>query len=375
MKIILYFCERLRICYPCGALRLVAVAAILTSILSATAIGAQSSRQARLQELLKKYPDADANKDGTLTAEEALAYKDKMMGKAKSSKNKKTAPSGYSIKPDYADLKYGPHERNAIDLWLAKSKDGSPTPLAIFIHGGGFRGGDKSKISMANVKTLLDSGISAAAINYRLTDVGPFPMQMHDGARAIQFLRYHAKKYDLDKERFACYGGSAGGCMSFWLAFHDDLADPKSKDPVARESTRLTCIAPNAGQSALERNILLDWFQVENLTEHNGMRPLFGIDGLDDLEKPHVKALIKEASPLTHLTKDDPPVFMTYGGPDRDVTETTPPGTWVHHPRFGIRLKEIMDKMKMESHLKYPGAPEIKKYESGIDFIIKKLKK
>ncbi|MCK4959449.1 MAG: esterase, partial [Planctomycetes bacterium] len=119
----------------------------------------------------------------------------------------------------------------------------------------------------------------------------------------------------------------------------------------------------------------LDWFQVENLTEHNGMRPLFGIDGLDDLEKPHVKALIKEASPLTHLTKDDPPVFMTYGGPDRDVTETTPPGTWVHHPRFGIRLKEIMDKMKMESHLKYPGAPEIKKYESGIDFIIKKLKK
>ena len=44
-------------------------------------------------------------------------------------------------KPDLADFKYGPHERNVLDLWKAKSDQ--PTPLVVFIHGGGFRGGSK----------------------------------------------------------------------------------------------------------------------------------------------------------------------------------------------------------------------------------------
>jgi len=359
------------------------VAGLISCVLQAGVASGQPARTAaRLESLLKRFPEADANKDGKLTIEEARAYRQQMIGardagleqKDRSGGKKRGQQTVYTIKPDYADLRYGPHEKNGIDLWLVKTDDGSPTPLAVYIHGGGFRGGDKTKVSMGTVRRLLDAGVSVATINYRLTDIGSFPMQMHDGARAIQFLRYHADRYNLNKERFACFGGSAGGCMSMWLGFHDDLADPDSTDPVLRESTRLTCIAPTGGQSVLDPDILADWFQCDNLQEHAGGRPLFGIKELDELERPEVKALIKEASPLTHLTEDDPPIFMTYGKADLPVDETTPAGTWVHHPRFGIKLKEIMDSMRMEVYVKYKGGPEVTEYSSGVEFMIKKLK-
>lgn len=347
---------------------------IITALLvvSLTTVNAQSQNDRaaeRLQQLLKRYPDADANGDGALSMQEANAYRKTM---ARGSANKKKTKE-YSIKPGFADVKYGEHERNAIDLWLAKTNDGSPRPLAVHIHGGGFKGGDKSSVSMSAVERFLEAGISVATINYRLTDVGPFPMQMHDGARAIQFLRFNAAKYNIDKSRVATTGGSAGGCMSFWLAFHDDLADKKSKDPIARESTRLTCIAPNAGQSTLDPDVLAEWFACDNLSEHGGARPLFGITEIEEAEKPEVKALIKEASPLTHLTKDDPPVFMTYKSGNVPVDETSPPNLWVHHPIFGIRTKAIMDKMGMENYLMYKGGPEPEKYADGVEFMIAKL--
>jgi acetyl esterase/lipase len=279
----------------------------------------------------------------------------------------------YSLPPTHANVKYGPYERNVLDLWLAKRDDGKPTPIAVHIHGGGFMGGDKSGVNIGTVQRLLAAGISVATINYRLTNSGPFPIPMLDGARAIQFLRYHADEYHLNTSRVACFGGSAGGCMSMWLAFHDDLADPKNPDPVLRESTRLTCAAPSAGQSSVDVRTLAQWFHCDGLREHPAMRPLFGIKSLAELDKPEIVALVKEASPITHLTADDPPIFATYGQPDTPVDESTPPNVWVHHPRFGIKLKEQMDRLHIECHLHYPGAPADPKYKNPADFMIDKL--
>ncbi|MGB9606526.1 MAG: hypothetical protein ACPL88_11690, partial [Bryobacteraceae bacterium] len=54
--------------------------------------------------------------------------------------------------PDAADVSYGPHERNVLDLWKAHSA--KPTPLVIYIHGGGFRAGDKRTLPPALLKRL-----------------------------------------------------------------------------------------------------------------------------------------------------------------------------------------------------------------------------
>ena len=84
--------------------------------------------------------------------------------------------------PDFADVKYGPHERNVLDFWRAKAA--APAPLVLYIHGGGFRGGDKKSLSPARLKQYLDAGFAVAAFNYRLTDTAPFPAQYRDcGAR------------------------------------------------------------------------------------------------------------------------------------------------------------------------------------------------
>src|SRR5947208_1724873 len=130
--------------------------------------------------------------------------------------------------PDVSNAAYGPHERNVLDLWKAKSD--RPTPLVVFIHGGGFRQGDKSQLAPGLLARCREAGISVAAINYRLSNQAPFPAPMLDGARAVQYLRSRASEWNLDPKRVAATGGSAGAGISLWLAFHDDLADSLSSD-------------------------------------------------------------------------------------------------------------------------------------------------
>jgi acetyl esterase/lipase len=329
-----------------------------------------SENDARLKRGLARYPAADTNRDGVLTMSEATAYQRKR-GQGKAPKSTK----GSQPTPAHADLHYGPHERNRLDLWLAKSEE--PTPLLICIHGGGFSGGDKrSYRNNSIVSKMLAAGISVATINYRLTDGGrnPYPIPMHDSARALQYLRHHANKFNLDPARVASTGGSAGACISMWLAFHDDLADLKSEDPILRESTRLTAIAPNSGQPTVHMPTFLKWFGVDSLVEHAGGRPLFGIPAGGELKlSPELDALMLDASPITHLTKDDPPVYMVYGRPDTPVSETTKSGVWVHHPRLGVELKKAMDQLGLPCELQYPGGPKVATYKDQTEFLIRNL--
>src|SRR5262249_35256618 len=142
--------------------------------------------------------------------------------------------------PDRANVSYGPHERNVMDVWNAKSDE--PTPLLVFIHGGGFQGGSKEALQPYLLNGCLASGISVVAINYRLSPEVKFPAHYMDCARAIQFARSKAKEWHLDPKRIASSGGSAGAGTSLWIGFHDDMADPNNSDPVLRESTRLSCM-------------------------------------------------------------------------------------------------------------------------------------
>jgi len=282
--------------------------------------------------------------------------------------------------PTHADVAYGSHPRNVLDLWLAPSN--KPTPLLANIHGGGFQGGDKRKFSASLIEMMHKEGISVASINYRFKVNGKsrfegenpqYPAILHDGARALQFLRYHAAKYNLDKTRFAATGGSAGGQMLMWLGFHPDLADPDHKDPVLRESSRLQALAPRGGQTSVHYPTLLKWFGVKslNLSKREGT-----VQSSSEVRQPTEKelALSLDASPITHWTKDDPPIYLYYPGPNKPVDETTVFGTWVHHPIFGIKLKEAMYYQGVECYLEYKDGPPVPEYESHYDFLIQELK-
>jgi acetyl esterase len=220
-----------------------------------------SKTNANLQKLLKRFPTADANKDGVLTLAEAKAFQ----------KHRRDREAKRPVlKPTQVDIAYGTHARHKLDLWLVE-RDG-PAPLLICIHGGGFRAGDKSQYhrQVNLIKRVHAAGISVAAINYRYTEGGKnsLPGAMHDAARAVQFLRHNARRFNLDKTRFAATGGSAGACILMWLGFHDDLADADSADPIARESTRLIALAPSGGQPTISLVTFREWFGVKTLIPH-----------------------------------------------------------------------------------------------------------
>jgi hypothetical protein len=271
-------------------------------------------------------------------------------------------PVGPRVQPTCADVAYGEHPQQKIDLYLAKSD--KPAPLVLYIHGGGFRGGSKRGVSP---QPFLDAGISLAAIEYRFVQHKRLPAAQHDCRRAIQFLRHHAQKYNFDKTRIGAFGGSAGAQLCMYLGFHDDMANPESDDPITRESTRLTCVATSGGQTTMD----FAWWR-ENVPGYD--QPHRDISTIFDADTPEgTKKIVAEISALALISEDDPPIFMSYGmKPDDPVPTGDRARGWkVHHVIFGVKLKEKMDALDVEADLQYPGART--KYASRERFLITKL--
>lgn len=271
-----------------------------------------------------------------------------------------------AVDPTLTDVKYGPDDRNVMDVWLASSD--TPAPVLVSIHGGAFRHGDKS-VSNAVLRECLAAGISVAAITYRFTDTVIAPAQHLDAARAIQFIRHHAREWHLDPTRIAATGGSAGAGLSLWLGFHDDLADSDNEDPILRQSTRLTCMAVNNGQTSYDPRFIRDLFPGSDTYQNSALAQLFDVDlrKLDELPAEKY-ALFEEVSAINHLTSDDVPVLMTY---DSDMdTPITSRSIGIHHPRFGKALQEQMDALGIECQV-HTGFARTKESRSAlfIDFV------
>jgi acetyl esterase/lipase len=251
--------------------------------------------------------------------------------------------------PDLADVKYGPHARNVLDLWKAKSDQ--PTPLVVYIHGGGFRAGSKESLSPALLDGCLKAGISVMAINYRLSPEVSFPAHYMDSARAIQFARSKAKEWNLDPKRVASTGGSAGAGTSLWIGFHDDMADPKNADPVLRESTRLSCMVVGGAQSTYDPRTIKEWVG-GRAHEHPALPDFHGVKP-DELDSPKAHKIYEAAAPINYLTKNDPPVYAYYNEPRGPLPADAKPGQGIHHINFGLKLKEQMDKLGIECVIRH----------------------
>jgi len=288
---------------------------------------------------------------------------------------KRPAPE---VPPTLANVPYGSHPRQVLDFWKAKSS--SPTPLLFFIHGGGWQNGDKTRVG--NVKPYLDAGISVVSINYRFVKqaaednvVPPVKAPLHDAARALQFVRSKADEWNIDQERIGASGSSAGACSSLWLAFHADLADPNSKDAIARESTRLWCAAVFGAQTTLDPQQMKQWTPNSRYGGHafgfvrdTGERTEQFEKFLANREK--ILPWIQEYSPYALVTADDPPIYLQYTSPPALGKEQKDP---THTANFGAKLQEKCQSMGVECELAYPGAPDIE-HRTMQEYLIKKLK-
>lgn len=158
------------------------------------------------------------------------------------------------------DLAYGAHESAKLDL-LVPSESAGPVPVVMWVHGGGWRSGDKADRSQA--RRLVCRGYAVAAINYRLSGVAIFPAQIHDVKAALRFLRANASNYGLDASRIAVFGSSAGGHLAA-LAGTSDGAD-------GLEDTA----AGNAPVSSRAQAIV-DWYGPTRLTEMDAQLAMQG---------------------------------------------------------------------------------------------------
>jgi acetyl esterase/lipase len=275
----------------------------------------------------------------------------------------KLMPHAYATPATFVDVAYGPHFRQTMDVWLAKSA--KPTPVVFYIHGGGWGAQDKTDIHQhLDVHAFLDAGISVASINYRfLADANaakvnpPLQWPLMDAARALQHLRSKAGEWNLDKTRIAASGVSAGGCSSLWLAMHDDMADAKSADPIARESTRVLFTVTKAPQPSLDPKQLVEWIPNSEYGGH-----AFGYIGTTRKEtfatflanRDKHLADLHQWSPMSHASADDPLAVLLTTKEDKPPVKGEPQKDPTHSAVLGLMLQNTLTPLGVKCEVRHP---------------------
>ncbi|HEY1120911.1 MAG TPA: alpha/beta hydrolase [Haloferula sp.] len=298
---------------------------LLATSLLATPAFAQQATPEQLSKLLERFPAADANKDGTLTEEEARAFRQK--------NTRKKVPAAALPAPTIAAGSYGPNPASVFDFW--KANGDKPAPLLIFIHGGGFKAGSRKTVTAEFIEKARAEGFAVASIDYPFLPEKPVQDILPIIARAVQYARHTAKEWNIDPARIAALGGSAGAGSSLWIAAHPDLADPKSDDPVARESSRIQAAAAINGQATYD---LLKWESLVGpapagiLKDSEEPQRFYHLTAGESLESETAKAARAKVDIHGLINKDTPPLFLFTAG---NIAGDNPPnrGAYVHSPR------------------------------------------
>ncbi|MFM8578421.1 MAG: alpha/beta hydrolase fold domain-containing protein [Planctomycetaceae bacterium] len=194
--------------------------------------------------------------------------------------------------------------RQQLDLYLPTKITERSLPLLVFIHGGGWRAGSKRAGTI--LLPLVQSGEYAiASVGYRFTDEAIWPAQIHDCKAAIRWLRGNAATYGIDPDRIGVAGSSAGGHLVCLLGTTCGIADIEGTLGEHRDQpTHVSCVVNQFGPT--------DFLHIEeaNGTAKDLVSKLLG--GRPDA----VPDIAREASPVTHVSKDDAPVICIHGTAD-----------------------------------------------------------
>ena len=216
-------------------------------------------------------------------------------------------PEGVTMHRDVAYVTDG-HERQKLDLYVPDT--GENLPLIIWVHGGAWRGGDKTNyVRMEYLKT----GYAGASLNYRLSQHAIFPAQIEDVKAAVRWLRANAETYRLDPNRFAAWGSSAGGHLVAMLGTTGDVAEFEVGENL-KVSSRVQAVVDYFGPT--------DFLQMDAQSLPDGLVH----DAPDSPESQLVGGPIQEhkdrvarANPITYVSKDDSPILIIHGDQDKLV--------------------------------------------------------
>ena len=200
-------------------------------------------------------------------------------------------------------------------------------PIAIIVHGGGYqRGNSKSGSEAYCADFLAPAGYAVFSVNYRLAPQYPYPYMVYDVERSVRYLRHNAAKWNADPGRIALVGGSAGGFLSNMVGLLSAPGDPAAKDPVDRESAKVQAVVTLFAQSSFATVPL-------NRDVHALLDPL--------IEQKGETAALREASPITYVSKDAPPFLQILGDRDEYIPFTEATNLQAALEKVGVRCDVI----------------------------------
>ena len=188
---------------------------------------------------------------------------------------------------------YGSHQRNKIDVFLPEERDTS-TEIILLIHGGAWVAGDKGGAELKDIRnSLLEAGYAVASMNYRYA-CGDYHKQMEDVDNALNHLSSHATEWNVNSERYALMGFSAGGHLALLYGHAFD------------SNNRVKTVISNVGPTDLTNSLFHQYINNYNL--------MYSIEQLLGATFEEDSALYAEASPLFHSSNC--PTLFLYGGMD-----------------------------------------------------------
>jgi acetyl esterase/lipase len=249
-----------------------------------------------LSELAGTPPAAPAGFDTPEELREAF-----VAGQVKMIPLRAVIPSGVEF---IEGIEYGKGGTKSLQLDMYRPKGlGKPVPAIVLIHGGAWQSGKRGDYRFYGV-SFAKRGYVVASITYRLTKEAPFPAAVHDVKCAIRFLRANAKQYNIDSDKIAAIGGSAGGHLAMMLGYSSDVPELEGDGGNPGISSRVQAVVNIYGPTDLTTDFA------------KAAGPVIRF-----LAKPYDQApdRYKLASPITHVSKDDPPTLILHGTIDEVV--------------------------------------------------------
>ncbi|MBI3735028.1 alpha/beta hydrolase, partial [Candidatus Sumerlaeota bacterium] len=214
----------------------------------------------------------------------------------------------------YRDIEYCRYGEKPLllDLQLPVDVVG-PIPAILWIHGGGWLGGDKKQ---GPILPFISNGFALVCINHRLSTEAKFPAQIEDCKAAVRWIREHAAQWDLDPDHIGVWGYSSGGQLAALLGTSGGETHLEGDCGDFRKSTRVQAVCVVAGPTDFlpwDEQLVQSGFRAK---EDDPASPVSMLLGGPMQSNPE---LARRASPITYISHDDPPFLLIQGGMDDTV--------------------------------------------------------
>lgn len=219
----------------------------------------------------------------------------------------------------FRDIPYvaGGSDAQKLDLYVPNGAS-APTPLIIWIHGGGWQSGDKMLGQNSFQLDFARSGYAVASINYRLSGEAIFPAQIHDCKAAIRWLRANATQYNIDPLKIAVWGSSAGGHLAALVGTSASVTDLEGTVGGNIEySSRVQAVVDWYGPTDFLQMDTQAIAQGCQSTNHNSANSAESL--LVGCQIQTCPTAVARANPMTYVSDDDPPFFIQHGTADCTV--------------------------------------------------------